>query len=64
MFNVFGETIDGKAPFADGERRSIHQPSVPLAQQVTSAGLFGGAGVGKTVLITEMIHNTVVITVA
>lgn len=23
------------------------------------AGLFGGAGVGKTVLITEMIHNTV-----
>lgn len=81
MFNVFGETIDGKAPLADGEWRSIHQPSVPLAQQVTSseifvtgikaidvlaplerggkAGLFGGAGVGKTVLITEMIHNTV-----
>lgn len=23
------------------------------------AGLFGGAGVGKTVLITELIHNTV-----
>ena len=23
------------------------------------AGLFGGAGVGKTVLLSEMIHNTV-----
>ena len=81
MFNVFGEPIDGKGPLEAGERRSIHQPSVPLAQQVASseifvtgikaidilaplerggkAGLFGGAGVGKTVLITEMIHNTV-----
>ena len=23
------------------------------------AGLFGGAGVGKTVLLTEMIHNMI-----
>jgi F-type H+-transporting ATPase subunit beta len=81
MFNVFGEPIDGKAPLVRGERRSIHQPPVPLAQQATSAeifvtgikaidvlaplerggkaGLFGGAGVGKTVVITELIHNTV-----
>ena len=28
-------------------------------EQGGKAGLFGGAGVGKTVLITEMIHNVV-----
>jgi F-type H+/Na+-transporting ATPase subunit beta len=81
MFNVFGETIDGKEPLADVERRSIHQPSVAIARRATTseifetgikaidllaplerggkAGLFGGAGVGKTVLITELINNTV-----
>lgn len=81
VFNVFGETIDGKEPVAGGEWRSIHQDPVPLSAQVTKseifvtgikavdvmaplerggkAGLFGGAGVGKTVLITEMIHNVV-----
>jgi F-type H+/Na+-transporting ATPase subunit beta len=81
MFNVFGETIDRKEKIIDGEWRSLHQRSVPLAQQPTTseilstgikvidvlaplerggkAGLFGGAGVGKTVLITEMIHNIV-----
>lgn len=81
VFNVLGETIDGKEPIRGGEWRSIHQPSVHLAQQATSmeifesgikaldvlvplelggkAGLFGGAGVGKTVLVTELIHNMV-----
>jgi F-type H+-transporting ATPase subunit beta len=81
MCNVLGEAIDGKPPFTGGDWRSIHQPPVPLAQQVTKsevfetgikvidvlaplerggkAGLFGGAGVGKTVLITELIHNMV-----
>ena len=81
MFNVFGDTIDGKEKIDDGEWRSIHQVSIPLAEQSTKseiletgikvidvlaplerggkAGLFGGAGVGKTVLITEMIHNIV-----
>ena len=29
---------------------------VPL-ERGGKAGLFGGAGVGKTVLLTEMIHN-------
>jgi len=80
-FNVFGEPIDGRGPVAATERRSIHQPPVPLARQAVSlevfetgikaidvlaplerggkAGLFGGAGVGKTVLIMEMIHNMV-----
>ena len=81
MFNVFGDTIDGKEKINGGEWRSIHQVSIPLAEQSTKseiletgikiidvlaplerggkAGLFGGAGVGKTVLITEMIHNIV-----
>lgn len=81
VFNVFGETIDGKDPPQEMERRSIHQAPLPLAGRMTheeifvtgikavdllvplerggKAGLFGGAGVGKTVLITELIHNTV-----
>jgi F-type H+-transporting ATPase subunit beta len=81
VFNVFGETIDGKDPVTGGEWRSIHHEPIPLDQQVTTseifhtgikvidvlaplerggkAGLFGGAGVGKTVLIMEMIHNMV-----
>jgi F-type H+/Na+-transporting ATPase subunit beta len=80
MFNVFGETLDDGEP-VEGEWRSIHQPTVPLAQRSVKseifhtgikaidlltplerggkAGLFGGAGVGKTVLITELIHNVV-----
>jgi F-type H+-transporting ATPase subunit beta len=81
MFNVFGDTIDGVAPLADVQRRSVHRAPPPLARRSTqseifesgikaidvlvplerggNAGLFGGAGVGKTVLLTEMIHNMV-----
>ncbi len=81
VFNVFGETIDGKGDLNEVEWRSIHRQSVPLDQQATKsevfetgikvidvlaplerggkAGLFGGAGVGKTVLIMELIHNVV-----
>jgi F-type H+-transporting ATPase subunit beta len=81
VFNVFGDTIDGKDPVTGGEWRSIHREPVALDQQATTdeifhtgikvidvlsplerggkAGLFGGAGVGKTVLIMEMIHNMV-----
>jgi F-type H+-transporting ATPase subunit beta len=81
VFNVFGDTIDGKDPVTGGEWRSIHREPVPLDQQATTeeifhtgikvidvlsplerggkAGMFGGAGVGKTVLIMEMIHNMV-----
>jgi F-type H+/Na+-transporting ATPase subunit beta len=81
MFNVFGETIDRMGELDGVERRSIHQPPIPMIQQSTSseifetgikaidvlaplerggkAGLFGGAGVGKTVLIMEMINNMV-----
>jgi F-type H+-transporting ATPase subunit beta len=81
MLNVFGETIDRRAPLEGGAWRSIHREPVPLNHRMTNmevfrtgikvidllaplerggkAGLFGGAGVGKTVLIMEMIHNTV-----
>lgn len=81
VFNVFGETIDGKDPIVGGEWRSIHQFPPTIAQHNTSSeiletgikaidllsplerggkgGLFGGAGVGKTVLITELINNIV-----
>ncbi len=81
VFNVFGQTIDGKEKITGGEWRSIHQNSLSLKQRATTseiletgikaidvlaplekggkAGLFGGAGVGKTVLITEMINNIV-----
>ncbi len=79
LFNVIGETIDGKEPVATENRSSIHKPAPSFEEQDTSAqifetgikvidliapytkggkvGLFGGAGVGKTVLIQELIHN-------
>lgn len=81
VFNVFGATIDRKAPIEGGEWRSIHQPPVPLMRRAATSeifttgikaidvlaplerggksGLFGGAGVGKTVLLMELIHNTI-----
>jgi len=88
LFNVVGDTIDGKgSPTSpsDGEvglpqiRWSIHRAAPPFKEQSTKAevfetgiksidllapfirggkvGLFGGAGVGKTVLMQELIHN-------
>jgi F-type H+/Na+-transporting ATPase subunit beta len=81
VFNVFGETIDGKGLVNGGEWRSVHALTVPLTRRSTTSeifatgikaidvlsplerggkgGLFGGAGVGKTVLITELIHNVI-----
>lgn len=79
MFNVFGESVDGKPPLPDPPTLPIHHPPPALSEYSSEpgifitgikavdllaplerggkAGLFGGAGVGKTVLITEMIHN-------
>lgn len=79
IFNVLGETIDGKEPVEGGEWWPIHRPPVPLRHRSTGseilqtgvkaldllaplerggkAGLFGGAGVGKTVLLMELINN-------
>jgi F-type H+/Na+-transporting ATPase subunit beta len=81
LFNVFGDTIDGREPITGGEWRPILATSLPLTRRTIRseifetgikaidvlaplerggrAGLFGGAGVGKTVLITELIHNVV-----
>jgi len=80
LFNVLGDTIDGKEAIPkDAPRSSIHREAPPFVEQKTKAevfetglkaidllapfikggkvGLFGGAGVGKTVLMQELIHN-------
>ncbi|MFQ5541086.1 MAG: F0F1 ATP synthase subunit beta [Candidatus Paceibacteria bacterium] len=80
LFNVLGDTIDGKGSVdADVPRLPIHQDAPKFSDQKTKAevfetglkaidllapfikggkvGLFGGAGVGKTVLMQELIHN-------
>lgn len=80
VFNVLGETIDGKDQEVKAVRYDpIHRPA-PAVEDVQPAtemletgikvvdllapyarggkiGLFGGAGVGKTVLIMELIRN-------
>jgi F-type H+-transporting ATPase subunit beta len=79
LFNLVGDTIDGKGPVKTTKRLPIHRASPPFDEQETEkqlfetgikvvdllapyqrggkVGLFGGAGVGKTVLIQELIHN-------
>lgn len=79
MFDVVGNTIDGKGEVSGGKYYAIHRESPPLSDQNTKSeiletgikvidlicpflkggkvGLFGGAGVGKTVIIQELIRN-------
>jgi F-type H+-transporting ATPase subunit beta len=80
MFNLLGETIDGKTEAVVADRRDpIHREAPKFEEQSTEAeifetgikvidlicpfikggkvGLFGGAGVGKTVVIQELIRN-------
>lgn len=79
LFNVLGETIDGKESLKDSQTSPIHREAPSFEEQETSqeifetgikvvdlmapyskggkVGLFGGAGVGKTVLIQELINN-------
>ena len=79
LFNVLGETIDGKCEVNTSLKLPIHRLAPSYDQQNTKAeiletgikvidllcpyakggkiGLFGGAGVGKTVLIQELINN-------
>jgi F-type H+-transporting ATPase subunit beta len=79
MFNVLGETIDGKEKPETDEKWCIHRKAPAFEKQSPAVeiletgikvidllapyakggkiGLFGGAGVGKTVLIQELIHN-------
>ncbi len=82
IFNVLGDTINGKEPVTGQERWSIyrHAPSL-IEQKITNEiqetgvkvidllcpymkgskiGLFGGAGVGKTVIVMELIRNIAV----
>lgn len=79
LFNVLGETIDGKGPVEATDYYPIHRPAPPIIEQRPAReiletgikvidllapfarggkiGLFGGAGVGKTVIIQELIRN-------
>jgi F-type H+-transporting ATPase subunit beta len=79
LFNVVGDTLDGKGAITDAPLSSIHREAPAFHEQRTKAevfetgiksidllapfirggkvGLFGGAGVGKTVLMQELIHN-------
>jgi F-type H+-transporting ATPase subunit beta len=79
IFNVTGDTVDGRGPVAHEKKYPIHRPAPPLTEQDTKAniletgikvidlicpfikggkvGAFGGAGVGKTVVIMELINN-------
>ena len=77
VFNVLGDTIDGRGAIETQERWPIHRHAPPLADLSSKtelfetgikvvdlltpfvrggkAGLFGGAGLGKTVILTELI---------
>ena len=79
IFNVLGETIDGKGEAQSEIKLPIHRSAPKLKDLSTKVeiletgikvvdllapyikggkiGLFGGAGVGKTVLIQELINN-------
>jgi F-type H+/Na+-transporting ATPase subunit beta len=77
VFNVIGDSVDGRGPVNAEERWPIHRDP-PLLQDLSTktelfetgikvidlltpfvrggkAGLFGGAGLGKTVILTELI---------
>jgi F-type H+-transporting ATPase subunit beta len=79
LFNLLGQTIDGREQVETGKTYPIHRSSPSFEEQETTpeqfetgikvvdllapymrggkVGLFGGAGVGKTVLIQELIRN-------
>jgi F-type H+-transporting ATPase subunit beta len=79
MFNVLGESIDGKPLAKTDKYLPIHRKAPDYVSQSIKVeiletgikvidlicpvlkggkvGLFGGAGVGKTVVIQELIHN-------
>ncbi len=66
IINVIGDPIDEKGSVKTKETWPIHRPAPVFNDQSTETeilvtgikvGLFGGAGVGKTVLIMELINN-------
>jgi F-type H+-transporting ATPase subunit beta len=60
LINVVGTPIDSLGPFDPaGKRWPIHRSSPSISARGGKAGMFGGAGVGKTVLIMELIRSTV-----
>ena len=59
VMNVIGEPVDKLGPIAHTKTMPIHRLAPAFDEQATTAeiGLFGGAGVGKTVVIMELINN-------
>ncbi|HCI80341.1 MAG TPA: F0F1 ATP synthase subunit beta, partial [Ktedonobacter sp.] len=79
IFNVLGQTIDGKEAITDAPLYPIHRPIPTVEEQGRQTemletgikvidlicpfmkggkvGTFGGAGVGKTIIIQELINN-------
>src|SRR5713226_6261149 len=66
IFNVLGQPVDNKPEVTDAPRLPIHRPPPDLEDQAATievfetgikVGAFGGAGVGKTVIIQELINN-------
>jgi len=79
IFNVLGESVDGKPTPKTGKKYPIHREPPKFVDQSTKTeiletgikvidlicpiakggkvGMFGGAGVGKTVIIMELINN-------
>jgi len=79
VFNVLGNSIDGKDDVKTKEKWSIFRDAPPLVEQKikdeiqetgikvidvmcpymkgSKIGLFGGAGVGKTIIVQELIRN-------
>ena len=79
IFDVLGNSVDGKEEVKTKKRYPIHRPAPDFADQSTKTeiletgikvidlicpiakggkvGMFGGAGVGKTVIIQEFINN-------
>lgn len=79
IFNVLGNTIDGKSPLINAPKLPIFRQSPALIEQKikdevqetgikvidiicpyikgSKIGLFGGAGVGKTIIVQELIRN-------
>ena len=57
MLNVIGQPIDGMKQLNMEGAYPIHREALEPYLKGGKIGLFGGAGVGKTVLIMELINN-------
>ncbi len=57
VMNVIGEPVDQLGPIQFKEKMPIHRDLIQPFLKGGKIGLFGGAGVGKTVIIMELINN-------